>query len=110
MKERKMGNDTVRVIKIGKEALFEFIYENFIDNQEDFLDVDPLKVCNSFDIDWERGEFIFCASNNQTEDAIDLEMLMKNIPVTTTTMYADGRYREYTKEELIKLSKEPEHD
>ena len=27
-RKKKLGEDQVRVIKIGKEALFEFIYEN----------------------------------------------------------------------------------
>ena len=56
-----MDENCVKVIKISKQALFEFIYENFIAGQEQFLDVDPLEVSNSFDIHFERGEFIFCA-------------------------------------------------
>ena len=39
-----MNENSVRVIKISKEALFEFIYENFIADQEIFLDVDPLSI------------------------------------------------------------------
>ena len=30
---------------------------------------------------------------------------MINIPDTTTTMFADDRYKEFTKDELVKLSK-----
>lgn len=109
----KLSEDSVRVIKISKEALFEFIYENFIDNQDIFLDVDPLDVTNAFDINFEHGEFIFCAYKSENTEGkileipseIDLQKLMRNIPDTTSTMYNDGRYREYTKEELIKLSK-----
>lgn len=39
-----MDKDKVRIIKIGKEALFEFIYEKFIESQEDFLDVQSTGV------------------------------------------------------------------
>jgi len=107
-----MDENCVRVIKISKQALFEFIYENFIAGQEQFLDVDPLEVSNSFDIHFELGEFIFCAYKSENEKGeflklpagIDLQKVMAKIPDTTQTMFADGRYREYAKEELLRLS------
>lgn len=108
-----LNENSVRVIKISKRALFEFIYEKFIEDQDVFLDVDPLDVTNTFDINFKRGEFIFCAY--KSEDAkgkiaefpheIDLQRLMEVLPDTTSSMYMDGRYREYTKEELTVLSK-----
>lgn len=54
------------MIKISKDALFEFLYESFIEKQELFLDVDPLDVTNTFAIDFEHGAFLFCAC--KTED------------------------------------------
>jgi len=36
-KVKHLKNNTCRVIKIDKEALFEFIYEKMIDNQEEFF-------------------------------------------------------------------------
>ena len=38
-------------------------------------------------------------------EEIDLQHLMENIPDTTSTMFADNRYKEFTKEELVELSK-----
>lgn len=113
-KKYKMTDNTVRVIKIGKEALFEFIYENFIEGQKDFLDVDCLSVTDTFAIDWESGQFIFCAYNREDAkgnfltlpEEVVLHNVMKNIPDTTSTMFQPGRYREYTKEELIELSQD----
>lgn len=111
--KKKLNDNSVRVIKISKEALFEFIYEKFIDDEEMFFDVDLLDVTSTFDINFERGEFICCVS--KAEDAegkilklpeeIDLQQLMKNIADTTSTMFADNRYKEFTKEELVELSK-----
>lgn len=108
-----MDQDTVRVIKISKEALYEFIYEKFIDNQDTYFQVNPLDVTDTFDINFERGEFIFCVYKSEDANGnpirlpeeIDLQQLMKNIPDTTTTMYADNRYKEFTKNELVTLSK-----
>ena len=107
------SEDEVKVIKIGKEALFEFIYENFIDETECYLDVNSVDVTTSFDINWEKGEFIFCAYKSEDKEGnflkltenVDLQKVMKNMPDTTTTMFADDRYKVYTKKELIEMSK-----
>ena len=34
---KNMKQDEVRLIKISREALFEFIYEKFIESQDDYL-------------------------------------------------------------------------
>ncbi len=111
--KKKLDENSVRVIKISKEALFEFIYEKFIDDEEIFFDVDLLDVTSTFDINFERGEFICCVSKAEDADGkmlklpeeIDLQRIMKNIPDTTATMFAKNRYKEFTKEELVELSK-----
>ena len=110
--DKNLRVDDVKVIKIGKEALFEFIYENFIDETDCYLDVNSVDVTTSFDINWEKGEFIFCAYKSEDEDGnflslpenIDLQKVMKNMPDTTTTMFADDRYKVYTKKELREMS------
>ena len=89
-----MDKDKVRVIKISKEALFEYIYENFIAKQDEYLDDDKTEVSNYFDIDYENGHFIFCAIKFEDEDGkilsmpaeINLPKLMKIIPDTTDSM------------------------
>ncbi len=108
-----IDENRIRVIKISKEALFEFIYEKFIDNQELYFDVDALDVTDTFDIDFENGDFIFCVHKDEDKNGnyigfpkeIDLKKLLKKLPDTTNTMFGDGRYKEYSKEELIELSK-----
>ena len=47
-KHTPLTNDEVRVIKISEAALYEFIYEKFIDDQDTYLDVDNLSVTDSF--------------------------------------------------------------
>ena len=111
--KKKLDENSVRVIKISQEALFEFIYEKFIDDEEIFFDVDLLDVISTFDINFERGEFICCVSKAEDADGkmlklpeeIDLQRIMKNIPDTTATMFVENRYKEFTKEELVELSK-----
>ena len=103
--EKKIPDNTYRVIKISKDALFEFIYESFIDNQKTFFDVtDETKIITSFDMDWENDSFIMVAQNFNDEppfyNKIDVKKISDAIKDTTNTMYADNRYIELTKEQL----------
>ena len=103
--EKKIPDDTYRVIKISKDALFEFIYESFIDNQETFFDVtDGTKIVTSFDVDWGNDSFIMVAQNADEElpfgKEIDVKKISKAIDDTTNTMYADNRYIDLTQEQL----------
>ena len=112
-----MKEKTVRVIKIGKEALYEFLYENMISEEENLLQVSATEVMNHFAIDWEKEEFIFMA--HQAEDAdgelislpkeIQLEILLKALPETAESLLERGKvYRDYSFEELKELCGENE--
>ena len=112
-----MKENTVRVIKIGKEALYEFLYENIISQEESLLQVPATEVMNSFAMDWERGEFIFMA--HQAEDAdgelislpkeIQPAALLKALPETADSLLGRGKvYRDYSFDELKELCGENE--
>lgn len=112
-----MKEKTVRVIKIGKEALYEFLYENMISEEETLLQVSATEVMNSFAMDWERGEFIFMAHEAEDADGelislpkeIQLETLLKALPVTTESLLKRGKvYQDYSFEELKELCRENE--
>ena len=107
-----MNNNECRIIKIGKEALYEFLYENFIANHENFMDMSAVGNMNTFAINWETGEFIFCAHKDENEKGeivpfpkdIDLKEVMKIIPETTKSVLMSGKkYRDYTFDELRKI-------
>lgn len=101
----------IRVIKIRKDALFEFIYEKFVEGIEDYFDVDSLSVMSTFNIDWDEKSFVFCVHRSEDKDGeiigfpkeIDIGRLLKNLPDTTDSMFSDDRYKEYTKEELAEI-------
>ena len=105
-KEKKIPDNTYRVIKISKDALFEFIYESFIDNQETFFDItDGTKIVTSFDVDWDEDSFIMVAQNSNDEppfyNKIDVKKISDAIEDTTDTMYGAGnRYIELSQEQL----------
>ena len=112
-KHTPLTNDEVRIIKISEEALYEFIYEKFIDDQDTYLDVDNLAVTDSFYMDWENRQFIFCAYKTEDKNGellklptgIDIEKLINKIPDTTKSMYTSNRYKIFTKSELEDLCK-----
>jgi hypothetical protein len=107
-----MKENTLRVVKIDKEAILEFIYENFIANEEELLGVRSYEVTNDFAVDWEKGEFIFTAHKQEGVDGsfielpkeIEIRKLLNNLRNTTDSALSTGRiYKDYTFEELEKL-------
>ena len=107
-----MKEKTLRVVKIDKEAILEFIYENFIANEEELLGVRSSEVTNNFAIDWEKGEFIFTAHKQEDVDGgiielpkeIEIVKLLKNLSNTTDSALSTSPiYKDYTFEELKRL-------
>ncbi len=111
----KNVNNKCRVIKVAKDALYEFLYENFIANHKEFMDMDAVGNSNTFSINWETGEFIFCAHKGEDEDGenipfpkdIDINKLLKVMPATTNSMLEPGKkYRDYSFDELREMTKQ----
>jgi hypothetical protein len=97
-----------RVIKIDQEALFEFVYESFIDNLENFFDLlDMTTVVSHHQFVPETGEYI-CLINDENEklpEEIDIQKLLSKMEKTTTSLYSPNRYKEITFDEIRALLK-----
>lgn len=108
-KEKTIPEGKYRIIKIGKDALFEFIYESMLDNQGTFFDVtDTTKIVTTFDINWDTGELICLARNDYGEGEhlqcdIDTQKLISKLNDTTGSLYNENRYIEVSKDEINKL-------
>ncbi len=109
-KEKRIPDDKYRIIKIGKEALFELIYESFIDSEEQLFDIsDGTSIVTGFDIDWEKGEFICVARNELDENEhlqfdIDISEVLTKINPTTDSLYNGGKhYIELSKSDIDNL-------
>ncbi len=74
-----MDANTLRVVKIDKEALYEFIYENFIAQQEEWLGISKAEVMNDFAIDLEKGEFLFTAHRQEKNSTYKSPFIVENI-------------------------------
>ena len=110
-----MEDDVLRVVKIDKEAVYEFIYENFIANQREFLGVNSADVINNFEMDWEKGEFIFTVHKQEDAEGeiislpkeIEIQELLEKLPITTDSVLSTGQiYKDYTFEELSRFLKD----
>ncbi len=108
----KMKDDEVRILKIGRDAIFEFLYETLSGEEDRTFNVDSLKVYNKIAMDWESGEFIFAVCNEPKDEKaksfcenLDAEKLIKLIPDTTDTVLKYKPYKSYNTEELRELLK-----
>ncbi len=109
-----MKENVCRIVKIEKDALFEFIYENFIAQHGKILDISSVGCMNNFAIDWDNGAFIFTA--HKDEDAagniipfpkdIDINKVLAMLPATTDSILNPGKnYKDYTFDELREMVK-----
>ncbi len=105
-KEKTIPEENYRIIKIGKDAIYEVLREYIIDNQENFFDVtDGTKIVTHFDINWDTGEFICIARNDYGENEhlqcyIDTAKILSELQNTTETLFTDKRYVEISEEEI----------
>ena len=106
-----MDEHTLRVVKIDKEAIFELIYETFIAQEQELLNLSPIDLINDCAMDLEKGEFIFAAhlqenslgELNPLPNDIDIQDLLQKLPVTTDSVL--GReviYRDFSFDQLKK--------
>ena len=110
-----MKDNICRVVKIDKEALFEFIYESFNAHHDDILDISAVECINNFAIDWNKGTFIFAAYKGEDSagniipfpEDIDINKVLEKIPTTTDSALSPGKaYRDYSFDELRKIVNE----
>lgn len=112
-----MEDNVLRVVKIDKKAVYEFIYENFIANQKELLGINSSDVINNFEMDWEKGEFIFTAYKQEDAEGeiislpkeIEIQELLEKLPITTDSVLSAGQiYKDYAFEELSRILKDSE--
>lgn len=108
-----LDENTIRIVKIDEEALFEFIYETFNEKHDFIMNTDAVECMNWFEIDWENHAFLYAAKKFEDGNEnilpfpkdIDFKKILKRIPATATTVWTSEKvYRDYTFDELRKLS------
>lgn len=106
----KLEKGKARIIKIDKQAVFEFLYEKFIDDIDLYFDINKKSnVTQSFIQDEETGDFLMLVRNDSDvlKNGIitpNLETLNKKLSTTTDSMYtSDKRYIEMSIDDVIDL-------
>jgi len=107
-KVKHIKPDTCRIIKIDKDALFEFVYETMLDKMEQFFDIlDITAVSSHHELNCETGEYICLINDDKSKLPLDIDLheLLSKIEKTTSTLYSPNRYKEMTYDEIRALLK-----
>ena len=81
------------------------------------MGVNSSDVINNFEMDWEKGEFIFTAYKQEAGEGeitsipkeIEIQELLEKLPITTDSVLSAGQnYKDYTFEELSRFLKDSE--
>ena len=108
-KGKTIPQGSYRIIKIGKDAIYEVLRKYIIENQETFFDVtDGTKIVKHFDINWDTGEFFCAARNDYGENEyfqcnVDTAEFLLKLQDTTETLFTEKRYIELSEEKIKNL-------
>lgn len=96
MKVKRL-KDEIRYIKIERDAIYERLREDIIDQAENYFGIlDVTKVHFEFLWDPDTDEFICAICDDRQgfygHDAFDLKALFQNRPITTHTLYSKNCY------------------
>lgn len=90
----KLKKDEARVIRINQDAIFELIYETFVEKSEQYFDLlDSTKVKLAFDWDQDKNEFTCVAHTRDLQYQVDFESIAKEVGITTDSMFQSHRYK-----------------
>ena len=106
-KVKHIKDNRCRVIKLEKDALFEFLYETMIENIEQYFEIlDCTKVFSHHKFNPETGEYVCIINDEKVKlpDDLDIDKILLKMPKTTTSMYSgSSRYKEISFEDLREI-------
>ena len=88
MKTKHIPNNELRVIKIGREAMRELVYETIIEHSGDYFDL--LSTVNKPCVirwDEETGDLLFSISEKRMDD-LDYDELNAILPYTADSLFS----------------------
>lgn len=92
--KRRLKKGEVRVIRIDKEAMFEFFCETVMEKGCEYFDLHDLtKVTFQMNWDHDANEFTCVVCNSEDVDAVDAKLASKEVGLTTDTMFRKNRYK-----------------
>lgn len=93
--KRRLNKGEARVIRIGKDAIFEFLCETMMEKGCMYFDLHDLTKV-TFQMNWNQNdnEFTCVVCNREEEDTVDVKLISKEVELTTDTMFRKNRYKE----------------
>lgn len=103
---RRLKDKKYRIIKIGEDAIYELIYDHFIQNREKYCHISEDNTLCGFSIDWENRSFIFAVKEIEDPSSkfnFDLDSLHGILPDTAKSVFSDNLYKDYYEKELRQM-------
>jgi len=92
--KRRLKKGEARVIRIGKDTMFEFLCETMMEKGCEYFDLHDLtKVTFQMNWDHDANEFTCVVCNSEEADAVDTKLISKEVELTTDTMFRKNRYK-----------------
>lgn len=97
-KKKKLRNNEIRVIQIDKKAIEELLWENLVESQDVYFDVnriDPERICS---MEWDQASGMLTYAVMPISYLLDgkklnFAFLRKKIGITTQSLFQPNRYR-----------------
>lgn len=94
MKVKHLKEGELRVIKVGREALTEMIFENFMENGADYFDLlDSTKFVFHMKWDSETDELVCFVQDERYPLKIELDEVAQRVGITTDSFYSKNLYK-----------------
>lgn len=94
MKVKHLKKGELRVIRIGREAIYELLRENMIENAEQYFDLLDMRTV-TFQMIWssQTDEFTCVVHDDQYTPNIDIENIAEKVSLTTETLFQKHRFQ-----------------
>lgn len=92
VKSKVLAENELRVINIGKDAIAELLFENFMENQEKYFGVeigdDTYNCSMNWNVDDETLTYAVVRIADIINKEIDFEKLFRNVGITTDSLFS----------------------
>ncbi len=94
MKVKHLKKGEIRVISIGREAIYELLRETMMENAEQYFDLLDMKTVK-FQMSWDSQTDLFTCiiHNDQNTPDIDVQAIVQEIGITAETLFYKNRYK-----------------
>lgn len=91
--KKKLEDNEVRIIKINRDAVYEFLYETIIENSPAFFDLHDMTKAE-FQFSWDADGTLSCiAYKRKPGRRVDISAIEEATEFTTNSLFTKKRYK-----------------